>query len=84
VSNKCCSPVLADVEHYLERLHDTLKNLTILDDTIQDVLEDEDYEADVESCERYIENSKRAIQKAKGLIKHKTEETSGAHTTSVK
>jgi len=35
-----------------------------LDDTIDDFLTDEEYEADVATCEEYIETTKRAIQKA--------------------
>jgi hypothetical protein len=41
-----------------------------LDDTIHDFLTDEEYEADVATCEEYIEVAKRAIQKAsRGLEK---------------
>jgi len=35
-----------------------------LDDSIQDLLEDGEYTADVEVCEEYIDSAKRAILKA--------------------
>lgn len=67
------STPLEDIEHCLERLQDTLKNLTVLDDVIQDLLDDREYEEDVEGCEQYVDRSKRTILKAKSLIKRRTE-----------
>jgi len=43
-----------------------------LDDTIHDLLTDEEYDADVTTCEEYIDTAKRTIQKAcHGLEKFK-------------
>jgi hypothetical protein len=44
-----------------------------LDDTIHDLHTDEEYDADVKTCEEYIDTAKRAIQKAgHGLEKFKS------------
>jgi len=45
-----------------------LDQLVRLDDSIQDLLEDGEYTADVEVCEEYIDSAKRAILKAKQEI----------------
>jgi hypothetical protein len=59
-----------DLEHYRGRLEEALESMLKLDDTIHDSLTDEDYDADVTTCEEYIEADKRAIQKAgRGLEK---------------
>jgi hypothetical protein len=55
---------LDDYEHYRGRLQETLDQLVRLDDSIQDLLEDTEYTADVEACEEYIDSAKRAILKA--------------------
>ena len=55
---------LDDYEHYGGRLQETLDQLVRLDDSIQDLLEDGEYTADVEVCEEYIDSAKRAILKA--------------------
>jgi hypothetical protein len=44
-----------------------------LDDTIHDLLTDEEYDVDVTTCEEYIDTAKHAIQKAgHGLEKFKS------------
>jgi hypothetical protein len=59
-----------DYEHYKDRLKEELEHMLRVDDTIHDLLTDEEYEADVATCEEYIEVGKRAIQKAgRGLEK---------------
>lgn len=57
-----------DFEHYIERLQDTLENLTSLDDVIHDLLSDDEYDADVSICEEYIDKIKHAIHKATKAI----------------
>ena len=59
---------LDDYEHYKGRLQETLDQLARLDDSIQDLLEDSEYTADVEACEEYIDSAKRALLKAKQEI----------------
>jgi len=59
---------LDDYEHYRGRLQETLDQLVRLDDSIQDLLEDSEYTADVEACEEYIDSAKRALLKAKQEI----------------
>ena len=54
---------LDDYECYRGRLQETLDQLVRLDDSIQDLLEDSEYTADVEVCEEYIDSAKRAILK---------------------
>jgi hypothetical protein len=62
---------LDDVEHYRDRLQETLDRLTTLDDSIQNLIEDEEYAMDVDTCEEYIERSKRAVQKVSRAIETK-------------
>ena len=57
------SPV-DDYEYYHERLRETLDKLIVLDDTIQDRLSDEEFDADVAKCEEYVDSAKRALQRA--------------------
>jgi hypothetical protein len=52
-----------DYEHYKGRLEEAQEHMSKLDDTIHDSLADEEYDADVATCEEYIETAKRAIQK---------------------
>ena len=60
--------LLDDYEHYRGRLQETLDQLVRLNDSIQDLLEDSDYTADVEACEEYIDSAKRALLKVKQEI----------------
>jgi hypothetical protein len=55
---------LEDLEHYRNRLQETLDHLTSLDDSIHGSLNDTEYATDVESLEAYIESAKHAIYKA--------------------
>ena len=55
---------LDDLEHYRNRLQETLHHLTSLDDSIHGSLSDVEYATDVESCEVYIDSAKHAIYKA--------------------
>jgi transcription elongation GreA/GreB family factor len=52
---------LEDYEYYKDRLHETLGRLTSLDDEIHELLDDSEYDADLQTCEEYIESAKRAI-----------------------
>jgi len=51
-------------EHNRGRLQETLDRLISLDDAIHDLLPDKEYEEDIQTCEEYIDKTKRAIQKA--------------------
>jgi hypothetical protein len=44
-----------------DRLHETLCRLTSLDDETHELLNDSEYDADLQKCEEYIESAKRAI-----------------------
>jgi len=52
---------LEDYEYYKDGLHETLGRLTSLDDEIHELLDDSEYDADLQKCEEYIESAKRAI-----------------------
>jgi len=52
---------LEDFEYYKDRLHETLGRLTSLDDEILELLDDSEYDADLQKCEEYIQSAKRAI-----------------------
>jgi len=62
------STPLDDLEHYSGSLKETLDRLVSLDDSINDLLPDKEYEEDITSCEEYIDKTKRAIQKASRRI----------------
>ena len=51
-------------EHYKGRLEGALEHMLKLHDIIHDLLTDEEYYADVTTCEECIDIDKRAIQKA--------------------
>jgi len=53
-----------DLEHFRNRLKETLDHLTSLDDSIHGSLNDVEYATDVETCEVYIDSAKRVIYKA--------------------
>jgi len=52
-----------DLEHFRNRLQETLDQHTSLDDSIHGSLNDVEYATDVETCEVYIDSAKRAIYK---------------------
>ena len=53
VGNFTDTMTLEDYE-YKDRLHETLGRLTSLDDEIHELLDDRDYDADLQKCEEYI------------------------------
>ena len=57
-----------DLEHFGNRLQETLDQLTSLDDAIHGSLNDVEYATDVETCEVYIDSAKRATYKAARAI----------------
>jgi hypothetical protein len=59
---------LDDLEHYRGRLKESLDRLISLDDAIHDLLPDKEYGEDINTCEEYIDKSKRAIQKTSRRI----------------
>jgi len=56
---------LDDLEYYSGRLQETLDKLLSLDDSIHDLLSDEEFAEDTKVCEDYIDKAKRAILKAR-------------------
>lgn len=70
-----------DIQHCHERLQETLNSLIVLDDSIQDLLNDTEYDADVGACEDYIDKCKRALRKAKGLLSTERSEGHNAANT---
>jgi hypothetical protein len=55
---------LDDYEHYKGSIEEALERMLRLDDSIHDLLADDEYDTDVAVCEDYIDAAKRAIQKA--------------------
>lgn len=68
------STAVDDLEHFLDRLQETLKGLTNLSDSVHDLLDDQEYETDSETCDEYVDTPKRAIRKADKLIRGKRED----------
>jgi hypothetical protein len=62
------STEVEEIEHNRDRLRETLQTLTELDEPIQDLLSDKEYEEDTSVCEEYIDKAKRAIQRASRCI----------------
>ena len=62
------STPLDDLEYYRGRLQETLDRLISLDDAIHDLLPDKEYDEDADTCEEYIDRTKRAIQRASRCI----------------
>ena len=46
-----------------------------LDESVHDLLEDEEYAEDAEKCEKLVDGAKRAVRKADRIIKDKGGET---------
>jgi len=60
---------LEDCKYYNDRLHETL-GLTSLDNKVHELLDDSEYDADLQKCE-YIESAKRAIlQTSRQMERH--------------
>jgi hypothetical protein len=60
---------LEDYEYYQDRLREDLGTITSLDDEIHELIDDSEYDADVQKCEEYIECAKRAILRTSRQIK---------------
>jgi hypothetical protein len=73
---------LDDYKQYIGRLQQTLDQLVRLDDSIQDLLDDNEYTADVEVCGEYLDSAKRAILKAKQEIGRRLVSSAPNHSTS--
>ena len=52
---------LEDCEYYNERTRETPGRLTSLDDEVHELLDDSEYDADLQICEKYIHSAKRII-----------------------
>jgi hypothetical protein len=55
---------LDDYEHYKGRVEEALERMLRLDYSIHDLLDDDEYDTDVATCEDYTDTAKRTIQKA--------------------
>ena len=64
---------IEEIEHYRDHLQEILQNLITLDESIHDLLEDEEYAVDAEKCEELVDSAKRAVRKADVIIKVKLE-----------
>ena len=69
-----------ELEHCKDRLQEILQILIALDESVQDLLGDEEYTVDAEKCEELVDGVKRAVRKADRIIKEKHGETA-PHTT---
>jgi hypothetical protein len=49
---------LEELEHHKNRHQGVLQNLTALDESVQDLLEGEEYEAGAEKCEELVDGAK--------------------------
>jgi len=54
VGNFTDTTTLEDYEYCKDRLHETLGRLTSLDDETHELLDDREYDADLQRCEEYI------------------------------
>jgi hypothetical protein len=71
---------LDDYEHYKGRLEEALEHMLKLDDTIHDLLADDEYDKDVTTCEEYIETAKHAIQRANRGLEERLSVATAAST----
>ena len=62
---------IEELEHYRDRLQEVLQNLIVFDESVQDLLVDEENAADAEKCEELVDGAKRAVRKANRIIKEK-------------
>ena len=69
-----------EIEHYRGRIQEALQNLTLLDESVHDLLNDKEYAADAEECEGLVDGAKRGVRKADRIVKDKRGETA-PHTT---
>ena len=71
---------IEELEQYRDRLPEVLQNLIVLEESVHDLLDDEEYAADAKS-EELVDGAKRAVRKADRIIKDKRGETV-SYTTS--
>ena len=55
--------LLSGPTSYNDTLRETLDRMTSLDDEVHELLDDSEYDADVQKCEKYIESAKHAIMR---------------------
>jgi len=72
---------IEEIEHYRNHLQEVLQNLIVLEESVHDLLDDEEYTADAEKCEELVDGAKRAVRQADWINKDKRAETV-SHTTS--
>jgi hypothetical protein len=66
---------IEELEHYRDRLQEILQSLIAPDESVHDLLEDEEYAEDAEKREELVDGAKRAVRKADRIIKDKGGET---------
>jgi transcription termination factor NusB len=66
---------IEELEHYKDRLQEVLQKLILLYESVQDLLEEQEYAADAEKCEELVDGVKRAVSEADRIIKEKHGET---------
>ena len=76
--------MLEDLEHYQNRLQETLHHITSLDYSIHGSLNDVEYATDIEGCEVYINSAKRALYKATRTIDFNPIVGGGKHASYLK
>jgi hypothetical protein len=69
-----------ELVHCRDCLQEVLQILIVLDESIHDLLNDEEYTTDSEKCEEFVDGAKRVVRKADRFIKDKRGETA-PHTT---
>ena len=62
---------IEELEHYRDRLREVLQILIALDESVHDLLEDEEYAEDAQKCEELVDGPKMAVRKADRTIKDK-------------
>ena len=66
---------IEELERCKDRLQEVLQILIELDESVHDLLDDEESAADAEKCEKLVDGAKRALRKADRIIKDKRGET---------
>jgi len=71
---------IEELEHYRHRLQEALQNLILLDKSVHDLLDNEEYTANAERCEELVDGVNRAVRKADRIVRDEQGETA-THTT---
>jgi hypothetical protein len=66
---------IEELEHYKDRLQEVLQILIALNESVHDILEDEEKAEDAEKCEELVDGANRAMRKTDRIINDKGVET---------